>query len=239
MFFRWSPCCSTLISCTQIWVCTGGTWRPPRRLSLLIWDLEVWGTSPSWEAGSAVKMEPPSKQIMRTLLFLLSFGRAKKLWGGLRINNPINFYPSCQAVSWQILWQSCWCRFCSILKKEKVIIGGLKFHRSDLYLVYCCWACWPNKLGSLCKYFFANMPPPPQKEGMEMGLSGHLSSQSRESFTKDITAWMAGQKRWSELLRRLFGGEGSGNQMIIAHASGWAVEGVAISHVVCRYSDWM
>lgn len=93
IFFQWSPHCSALISSIQIWVCTGGTWRLPCLLSLLIWDLEVWGISPSWEAGLAAEMEPPSKQIMHTLLFLLSFSCARSCGVDWGLRAPLTFVP--------------------------------------------------------------------------------------------------------------------------------------------------
>lgn len=93
IFFQWSPHCTALISSIRIRVCTGGTWRLPCRLSLLIWDLEVWGTSPSWEAGLVVEMEPPSKQIMHTLLFLLPFSHARSCGVDWGLTASLTFVP--------------------------------------------------------------------------------------------------------------------------------------------------
>lgn len=93
-FFQWSPCCSALMSSVQIGACTGGTWRLPCCLSLLIWDLEVWRTSPSWELGFVLEVEQPSKPIKCSLLFLLSFSCAKSCGMNWGLMTPLPFVPA-------------------------------------------------------------------------------------------------------------------------------------------------
>lgn len=63
-------------------------------LSLLIWDLKVWGPSLSWEAKLTVEMDSPTKQIIHTLCFLLYFSHAKSCevdWG---LTTPLTFVPA-------------------------------------------------------------------------------------------------------------------------------------------------
>lgn len=63
-------------------------------LSLLIWDLKVWGPSLSWEAKLTVEMDSPTKRIIHTLCFLLYFSHAKSCevdWG---LTTPLTFVPA-------------------------------------------------------------------------------------------------------------------------------------------------
>lgn len=142
MFVQWYPHCRALFSSTRIWACTGGTRRLLCCLSLLIWDLEVWGASSTWEAASAVKTEPPPKQ---TIVFLLSFAKSCGVdWG---LTTSLIFVPAVKHSLEKVLGGhdgadsvAHW--------KVKVIISGLKFLKWGFYSV----CCWLNKLGSSCKY---------------------------------------------------------------------------------------